>query len=561
MPTLVTRYVDTRSPAGGNGTTPSTGSGDANRAYANLSASLAAESSSRGNLVSRDELLKIECTGGPDTGSNTHEPRFITDESRYLWITANSSSRSNGVWDGSKYTVSGPTNLTSVFRIDFIKNLFLEGLQIENRTPIGTYVIINLTDSITQGRTLKVVDCYLRATSGSETGGVGGTVGPAISYTYAIRKSLTMVNTIIHGKFSHGIYASDALSGSNFAFYNNTIYDVSGSGVDIAFASLTTASMYNNIIMSYRPNVLAYQTSSGNGNFFGNNISSDNSSPSTNLRNINIQFANPVAGDFRITDRLSPAINAGFNLTNDVLYPFTTDIAGNIRGVGKSGRSWDIGALEYQRPSTIVSTNTLSSFSDDFNRADGGLGSNWLTTTSGVYSGSSLRIASNAVVSDSPGGANVLNSASLIFSPDQEAELTLSARGTFDYIGAGVRMGLGFTGYALAIDGRETTYAGVVRCDGSTFSQIATGAWVVSEVGDTYRIRIVGNRITVFRNNVFATTFTDNTYSNGQPGILYIRDNFSTTKGDNFIAKDLRNSTAWSTTGTRGQIIGSSTWG
>lgn len=179
-----------------------------------------------------------------------------------------------------------------------------------------------------------------------------------------------------------------------------------------------------------------------------------------------------------------------------------------------------------------VSANMISAtvFIDDFNRANGSLGSNW--------SGTGLQIISNAVYSTT-GGVSVLNSASVIFPPDQEAQLTLTARQTFDYIGAGVRMGTGYTGYALAIDGASNSVSGVQRLNGVGQTRIASGIWSISDVGDVFKIRIVGNVITVFKNNVVVAQVTDNTYTSGQPGLLYIRDNINGTRGDNFIATDI----------------------
>jgi hypothetical protein len=562
MPTIVTRYVDTRSTAGGNGTTPSTGSGDANRAFNNLSASLAATSASFPNLVSTDTLLKIECAGGLDTSSGTHSPNFITDDSRYLWITANSSSRSNGTWDGSKYTIATPGNNTSVIAINNVKNLVLEGLQIENRTSVGTYVVISLTDAITQDRTLSIVDCYLRATSGSESGGVGGTVGAAINYPYNIRKSLTVVNTVIHGKFSRGIDAGGSLSGSKFAIYNNTIYDVSGSGISVAgFASFTTTSMYNNIVISSRPDTLAYATSSVAGNFFENNISSDNSSPSTNLRNITVPFVDPATGNFNLTDRSSPAVNTGTNLSTDILYPFATDIAGNIRGTGRGGRSWDIGALEYQRPANIVVRNIDNTanilFSDNFNRADGSIGSNYQ-----ICSGStSLMTIFNGTISTPTGVQfNCVSTGSLLFPVDCEAELTYTALNNFDYMGPAVRInptnGTGYTIRYLP----ETQVLQIGTVVGRTYTSLLGVTRRVS-VGDKLTLQAIGNILTAFYNGSRVFSVTNNSYTSGQAGFFYIPDNVRGTRVDDFKVRSITNTSRITATGTRGRIIGSTTWG
>ena len=360
MPTLVTRYVDTRSPAGGNGTTPSTGSGDPNRAYPNLSASLAATSASFPDLVSADIILKIECAGGLDTSSlqSAHAPNFVSDYDRYLWIAVNSQSKHQGVWDTAKYTIASSGNTTRVIALDNITALKLEGLQIENRALNGIWSVITNINATTQNRELQIIDCHIRSISGS-----GNNVS-AISFPYIIRKNLVLINNIIHGPFSTAIASSFIPSGSKpTIIHNNTIVGAFGTGINLSSAvTPTTNSIYNNIVIMSGSGTTAYVTSSGIPLFTGNNISSDNTSPQTNLRNINIQFVNTASGDFRLTDRLSPAVNAGADLSTDILYPLITDVAGNIRGTGRGGRPWDIGALEYQRPPNVINNTTGRQF-------------------------------------------------------------------------------------------------------------------------------------------------------------------------------------------------------
>lgn len=356
MPTLVTRYVDTRSPVGGNGTTPSTGSGDPNRAYPNLSASLAAESSSRGDLVALDQILKIECAGTVDTScTDLIIPAFNTDYNRYVSITVNSASRHVGIWDtGSKYTVASSGPATTLFYVDNIKVISFDGLQMENRSTNGTFYIIRNVNTADIERQLTVTNCHLRAL------GVGPFNGQAISFGYIIRKNVVAINNIIHGPFDVGILCDYQLSGSRpTVIYNNTIYGAKSFGISTNFANaVVTHSLYNNIVIMSSSNGQSYETSSTNFVRTGNNISSDAFSPQAALQNINVQFVNTASGDFRLTDRSSPAVNTGANLSNDILYPFTTDVAGNVRATGAGGRQWDIGALEYQRPTTVIQSGS-----------------------------------------------------------------------------------------------------------------------------------------------------------------------------------------------------------
>jgi hypothetical protein len=564
MPTIVTRYVDTRSPAGGNGTTPSTGSGDVNRAYASLSESLAAESSSRGDLVARDEILRIECAGGLDTSSANppFAPSFISDYDRYLWITANSASRHLGTWDGTKYTIASSGNNTSVMSINNTKVIRLEGLQLENRSTNGVWTILNLSDATTQDRELRIIDCHMRSISGS------GNNGSGISLPYILRKSLIVVNTIIHGNFGVGLRNDYSSSGSRpTIIYNNTIVGaITGSYLEFT-NSVVSQSIYNNIVQVV-PNGIGYVTTSGIPLTTGNNISSDNTSPQVALRNLTIPFVNTASGNFNLTDRSSPAVNTGTNLSTDILYPFTTDIAGNIRGSGRGGRSWDIGALEYQRPANVVVRNIDNTsnilFSDDFNRADGTVGSNYQAASGSLIfelSSNTMRISSLA-----PGSTNHLNcvsTASALFPPDQETQITYTAINPtwFDFAGPAVRVNpANATGYTLRLDGLLSNGRGLCRIDSIT-SVTQIGRNLSNVAGDVWSIRAQGNVISVYRNGVLEDSVVDNTYSTGQPGMFYRFENSRATRMDNFIVRSVTNTSRISATGNRGRIIGSTTWG
>ena len=184
-------------------------------------------------------------------------------------------------------------------------------------------------------------------------------------------------------------------------------------------------------------------------------------------------------------------------------------------------------------------------FIDNFNRANGNLGSNYLTSSAAGWV--SLQVISNTAGLSTNAGYNFVDPQIITFPRNQEATLTLTTRGAFDYIGAGVRMGVGFTGYILSIDGFNTSYSGILRCDGNgTFVKVASGTWVVSAVGDVLTIRATGNVISVYKNKQFITSIVDNTHTSGQPGVMYIADNVRATRGDNFIAADIPTTNATS---------------
>lgn len=338
MPTLITRYVNVNSPMGGNGTTPATGSGDANRAYSGFLAALTSESASRTNLVSRDELLKLDCAGGVDAFPSSVLPSFTTDTTRYVWIYSAPENSHRGIWDTSKYAIVSAGNISVVINIDNIPNLQFEGIQIENRSTNGVWSIFGLSNAVLQDRTLDMHRCFLRSISGS------GNAGSALNMQYIIRKSTQITNTIIQGAFGTAITIGYAQSGSrNSIMYNNTLYGcVSGTLLN---NNETQAAFHlkNNIISSIGP---SYTTASTSNITSSNNISSDDTSPNIQFRNMVPSFVSTISSslNLQLSDNDTIAKDRGASLVNDSIYPFSTDIANNPRPQRFS--SWDIGALE-----------------------------------------------------------------------------------------------------------------------------------------------------------------------------------------------------------------------
>lgn len=153
---------------------------------------------------------------------------------------------------------------------------------------------------------------------------------------------------------------------------------------------------------------------------------------------------------------------------------------------------------------------------DDFNRADGGLGSNW-TVTSGAF-----EIVSNQVKADD--GANecfaVWNADE--FPDDHYSEITIVSRGDDDYIGLGVRMSL------------VAETAAVVGFTGSSrhFHVWVNGSRVVNSIpnanpgaGDRLRLEAEGTTVRVLVNGDVTDTFNNPTglQSSGGAGIRGFR--------------------------------------
>ena len=214
----------------------------------------------------------------------------------------------------------------------------------------------------------------------------------------------------------------------------------------------------------------------------------------------------------------------------------------------------------YSRPSNIVRNidNTQNIlFSDDFNRANGSIGSNYQ-----VASGSAImQIISNQVYTTLTDSlqVNCVSTGSILFPADQESQITVAVSNNSDIIGPAVRVNpTNGTCYAIFLDTNIAGNRRIIRINGNTSTTI--GSAILSAVsGDIWSLRAIGNRISAYRNGVLMDSVTDNTYSSGQPGLFYSRGNTGGSRMDSFIVRNVRNAFNYSSTGTRGRIIGRST--
>lgn len=167
MATLRQRYVDTAS-SGGDGTT--TALSGTNAAYASLQAALDAE---RGDLVSADVYLRIECAADTGTADTTLVDQNIagwtTDATRYVEIHAAAGHEAGVEWDTSKYRLSRSGTGGSVF-VAVLADMSggiaygrLHGLQIEadwSNLNSATRTVGNLIWSVAAGTSGSDVRIY-----------------------------------------------------------------------------------------------------------------------------------------------------------------------------------------------------------------------------------------------------------------------------------------------------------------------------------------------------------------------------------------------------------------
>lgn len=175
----------------------------------------------------------------------------------------------------------------------------------------------------------------------------------------------------------------------------------------------------------------------------------------------------------------------------------------------------------------------MASFSDDFNRSDGALGSNWETLTG--YS--ALQIDTNKAEAGAVGACAMrVTTAAATFAADHYAEFTVSSITNFDFPAALVRAS-GTRCYAAFV--RPSRIDLYDYADSATRTDI--GAYYSGTInnGDVIRLEVSGTTLTIKVNGSTVKTETDSAYSSGQPGLLYEFGDGNTTKIDSFAAADL----------------------
>jgi Putative esterase len=161
--------------------------------------------------------------------------------------------------------------------------------------------------------------------------------------------------------------------------------------------------------------------------------------------------------------------------------------------------------------------------SDSFDRANGGLGSNW-TTTPGT---AAPQISGNTLRAGTAGSLNSAYWSASTFGSDQFSQGTLPASSGGNY-GPGLAVRLsGTKGYFLWY-GNSTNTVSLWRMDtASSWTQLkASSTLTVAPATDVWKIQVVGSTISGYQNGNLVVTTTDTKITSGSPGVwLYYAAN------------------------------------
>ena len=197
--------------------------------------------------------------------------------------------------------------------------------------------------------------------------------------------------------------------------------------------------------------------------------------------------------------------------------------------------SGTVGSSDITNIAVTCAANSSSVVSDNFNRADGGLGGNW-TTVAGT---AAPEIVSNTLRAGTGGALNSAYWSASTFGADQFAQASLpNSSGTQYGPGIAVRLS-GTKGYFLWYGNSPGTVS-LWRMDGSSSSswtQLAQSApRTMSPSSDVWMIQAVGSTISGYQNGNLVVQATDTKITSGSPGVwLY----YSSNQIDNWSGGDV----------------------
>ena len=154
-------------------------------------------------------------------------------------------------------------------------------------------------------------------------------------------------------------------------------------------------------------------------------------------------------------------------------------------------------------------TGYVNSGYDNFNRANGAIGSNFNVTNGGI------NVASNAIQGTAAGNNVAFWSANAFFT-DQFAQATVaSLNGTTDFIGPSVRVSPDSNWYSCF---ENSTTVFIQREVSGSFTNI-TNAASAGAIGDILRLEVQGSNLTCYKNGAVILTTTDSSLPSGSPGM------------------------------------------
>jgi hypothetical protein len=221
-------------------------------------------------------------------------------------------------------------------------------------------------------------------------------------------------------------------------------------------------------------------------------------------------------------DNLSVTVNGPFafatSLAGGTPYNVTVQTAPPSQNCSVSNSSGTVGAADVSNVAISCANITTTPGSDDFNRADGGLGSTWTAIPDGAMS-----IASQQVIGAIGATTGEIRTAET-YASDQasQVEVTSTQLTGGQWIGPAVRVQSGgqnaYVGMYAWNNGSPQLML-FVRNAGN-WNQLGTYNSAPLSAGTQLRLVAVGNTIALLQNGVQRIVVSDNTFTGGAPGVM-----------------------------------------
>lgn len=451
---MQTRYINTASTAGGDGTTNATSG--ANRAYASFAEWEAARQ------ASLTEVEEVICEGSTADSSSHTIDGWTTSAANYILIRTTQANRHNGRWDTTKYRLTSSAIEGGWVYEDYVR---VEGIQFQG-TASGAW---NKEGLCFTGNG----DCRAEAC-------VAYACGDA-SYGFRVYGGTArFINCISYGNTSNGWRMQDPGSGCNVTFYNCLAAANSGNGFLFSSGTSTARNCYagGNTSADWSA---APSTASNNASEDGTHGTTIAYSTSSGA-----YFTNVTGGseNFDIGSS-SSFVDAGYDLSGT----FTTDIVGNSRGA-----TFDIGPFEYQSAGGDVAV---------------ALTGQSVTASAGTLGHTHAKALTGSAATVSQGTLTPLLSLALVGSSVSSAAGSLDNAASVGLTGIGLTIAQGSVGAGAdvtrALTGQSVTVsAGSV---GPVISKALTGISLTASAGTVSpatQVAIAGQSVTVSQGTITA---------------------------------------------------------
>ena len=191
-------------------------------------------------------------------------------------------------------------------------------------------------------------------------------------------------------------------------------------------------------------------------------------------------------------------------------------------------------------PATVAAPTTVS---DDFNRADGAIGSNWTVINDSSYAVVASNVATTPTSAAYP---NCIYASTFTFTANQFSRATMVRSN--DTSGQAIELTVRGSGSSLAtLSNYAVTISsagwGMYKMVNGTELALSSGTDTGSDAfntGDVCELRVIGTSITLYKNGTLLTTCTDSSVSTGKPGFNLVSNNSAAQAAiDNWVGGNL----------------------